>query len=52
MLSYEFSHANPRPFLGQGKGAKLADAYVATEAAHHDRRIPIPVGLRKTPKNL
>lgn len=27
----------------KGKGAKLADAYVATEAAHHDRRIPIPI---------
>eukprot|EP00250_Pteridium_aquilinum_P029939 c40368_g1_i1 orf=173-967(+) len=27
----------------KAKGARLADAYIATEAANHDRRIPIPI---------
>ncbi|MCO5575189.1 hypothetical protein L7F22_028986 [Adiantum nelumboides] len=27
----------------KAKGAKVADAYIATEAANHDRRIPIPI---------
>ncbi|KAI5064936.1 hypothetical protein GOP47_0019631 [Adiantum capillus-veneris] len=27
----------------KGKGAKVADAYIATKAANHDRRIPIPI---------
>lgn len=27
----------------QAKGAAIGDVYIATEYAHHDRRIPIPV---------